>query len=89
GLACLNEMKDEPAGPLTLTTTTGFGSAWLSSRLHKFHDLHPEIEVTLLLIDNEELDLRQRHADCAIRFQHPEEPRLVRRFIDDFSYHIY
>ncbi len=89
GLAGLNEMKDEPTGPLTLTTTTGFGSAWLSSRLHKFQDLYPEIEVTLLLIDNEELDLRQRYADCAIRFQHPEEPRLVRRFIDDFSYHIY
>ncbi len=89
GLAQLNEMKDEPHGPLTLTTTAGFGSAWLSSRMKRFHDRYPNIEVTLLLIDNAELDLRQREADCAIRFQHPTEPRLVRRFIDDFSYHIF
>ena len=89
GLAQLNELKDEPQGPLTLTTTAGFGSAWLSSRLHKFRALHPEIAVTLLLIDNAELDLRQREADCAIRFQHPTEPRLVRLFIDDYAYHIF
>ena len=89
GLAQLNELKDDPQGPLTLTTTAGFGSAWLSSRMKRFHDRYPNIEVTLLLIDNAELDLRQREADCAIRFQHPTEPRLVRRFIDDYSYHIF
>jgi DNA-binding transcriptional LysR family regulator len=89
GLAQLNELKDDPQGPLTLTTTAGFGSAWLSSRMKKFNDRYPNIEVTLLLVDNAELDLRQREADCAIRFQHPTEPRLVRRFIDDYSYHIF
>lgn len=89
GLARLNELREEPEGPLALTTTEGFGSAWLASRISRFHEIYPHIEVSLLLIDNAELNLRQREADCAIRFQHPVEPLLVRKFIGDFSYHVY
>lgn len=89
GLARINEIRDAPQGPLRLTTTEAFGAAWLSSRITRFHQQYPDIEVSLLLIDNAELDLTQRDADCAIRFRHPTDPRLVRRFIADFSYHIY
>lgn len=89
GLACLNELHETPIGPLALTTTEAFGSAWLSSRLAKFHDMHPSIEVSLLLVDNKQLDLCQREADCAIRFAKPEQPNLVFKFIQDYSYKIY
>lgn len=89
GLARINEMHERPIGPLVLTTTEAFGSAWLSSRLNKFHVSHPGIEVSLLLVDNVLLDLCQREADCAIRFAKPEQPNLVSRFIAKFSYELF
>ncbi|MGI9463742.1 MAG: LysR family transcriptional regulator [Aestuariivirgaceae bacterium] len=89
GLARLEELRDLPSGPLHLTTTVGFGSAWLTSRIASFHKQYPDMEITLLLIDNLELDLLKREAECAIRFQKPSEPNLVHLYSDDFSYHIY
>lgn len=89
GLARLEELRDLPSGPLQLTTTVGFGSAWLTSQIAEFQKQFPEMEITLLLVDNMELDLLTREADCAIRFQRPSEPNLVHLYIGDFSYHIF
>jgi len=89
GLSRLNELRDTPEGPLRLTTTVGFGSAWLTSRMSAFHERNPDIQVSLILVDNAELDLRRREADCAIRFRMPDEDALVQRRIGDYSYHIY
>jgi DNA-binding transcriptional LysR family regulator len=89
GLARLNELRAKPEGPLRVTTTIGFGSAWLTSRINRFHVLYPDIQVSLLLVDNVELDLLRREADCAIRFQPPTDSNLVRRYIAAFSYKIF
>ena len=89
GLARLEELRDLPSGPIRLTTTVGFGSAYLTSRVNHFHERYPEMEITLLLVDDVELDLLKREAECAIRFQRPSEPNLVHLYIDEFSYHIY
>lgn len=89
GLARLNELRAKPEGPLRVTTTVGFGSAWLTGRINRFHTLYPDIQVSLLLADNVELDLLRRDADCAIRFQPPTELNLVKRYIAAFSYKIY
>ena len=89
GLARLNELRAKPEGPLRVTTTVGFGSAWLTSRINRFHILYPDIQVSLLLVDNVELDLQRRDADCAIRFQPPTDLNLVRRYIAAFSYKIF
>ena len=89
GLARLDELREIPSGPLRLTTTAGFGAAWLTSRIKRFHELHPGIEIDLVLIDNAELDLQRRQADCAIRFQRPSEPNLIQLYVNDFSYHIF
>ena len=89
GLARLNEIRAVPAGPMRITTTVCFGSAWLTSRINKFLLLFPEIQVSLLLVDETELDLQSREADCAIRFQMPSEPNLMQRYIDSFVYRIY
>lgn len=89
GLARLNELRAKPEGPLRVTTTVGFGSAWLTSRINRFHTLYPDIQVSLLLVDNVELDLLRREADCAIRFQPPTDINLIRRYIAAFSYKIY
>ena len=89
GLARVHELRDVPSGPLRLTTSIGFGSAWLSSKVYGFRERYPDIELELLLVDNVELNLQRREADCAIHFHMPSTPNLVQLYIDEFSYRIY
>jgi DNA-binding transcriptional LysR family regulator len=76
----LTETKDNPQGPLRLTTTVAFGSVWLTARLKDFIRAHPKIEVSLRL-DDRDLDLAMREADIAIRFHEPREPDLIQRHL--------
>src|SRR5579883_480449 len=76
--AMLSESKDRPKGPLKVTTTVSFGSAWLTPRIREFTDLYPEIQVSLI-VDDSELDLSMREADVAIRMSPPRQPDLVQR----------
>lgn len=76
--AMLSESKDRPRGPLTVTTTVAFGSAWLTPRMRDFLELYPEIDLTLLL-DDAELDLGMREADVAIRMSPPRQADLIQR----------
>jgi DNA-binding transcriptional LysR family regulator len=89
GLARVNERREKPEGPLRITTTVAFGSAWLSSRMTEFHRIYPDIAVSLILADNIELDLLHRQADCAIRFRKQTEPTLVQRYLMTVQYHLY
>jgi DNA-binding transcriptional LysR family regulator len=56
----------------------GFGSTWLTQRLHEFVDMFPTIRLQLIL-DDEELDLAMRQADVAIRLRQPVQPELIQR----------
>jgi DNA-binding transcriptional LysR family regulator len=78
--AMLSESKDRPKGPLKVTTTVAFGSAWLTPRIKEFLDLYPEVTLTLL-VDDGELDLSMREADVAIRMSPPRQPDLVQRHL--------
>ena len=49
--ALLTESKEKPAGRLKVTTTFGFGVAWLSPRLHDFLDLYPDVSSSSSVID--------------------------------------
>lgn len=89
GLSRLNELRAQPWGPLRVTTTVGFGSAWLTSRIRRFQGLYPDINVSLLLADDHELDLQRSEADCAIRFDAPRTPGLTQFEIGAFDYKIY
>ena len=62
----MSESQEIPTGPLVVTTTVGIGSTWLSSRIHEFLMLYPEIQIEIKLNDAE-LDLAMREADVAIR----------------------
>jgi DNA-binding transcriptional LysR family regulator len=86
--AMLSESKDRPKGPLKVTTTVSFGSAWLTPRIREFVDLYPEIQVSLV-VDDSELDLSMREADVAIRMSPPRQPDLVQRHLTTVRYHIY
>ena len=84
----LTETKEKPEGPLTVTTTVGFGSVWLTGRLRQFIKDHPDIDVTLRLDDNV-LDLAMREGDVAIRFTEPKQPDLIQRHLGQLKGHVF
>ena len=85
----VNEFRDKPEGPLRITTSVTFGSAWLSSRMNTFHARYPDVAVSLLLVDNLELDLMKGEADVAIRFARQTRPQLVQRYLMTLRYHVF
>ena len=86
--AILLDSKEKPAGDLTITTTVGLGSIWLTPRIAQFADSYPDIKVNLLLMD-QELDLGMREADIAIRLRRPSQPDLIQRRLFTVHNHIY
>ena len=80
--ALLTESKEKAAGRLKVTTTTGFGSMWLTPRLPAFLRTNPDVSITLILEDGD-LDLGMREADVAIRMHPPRQPDLVQRHLAD------
>jgi len=82
------DSKERPQGPLKINTTVAFGSIWLTSRIKKFVNLYPDIEVSVVLADSE-LDLSMREADVAIRLAPPSQPDLIQRQLMTMHYHVY
>ncbi len=84
----LLDKKNKPVGKLTVSTTVGFGSTWLTPRIDKFVDQFPEIEVNLIMSD-EEVDLSSRVADVAVRVKKPTQANLIFKKFVNFHNHIY
>jgi DNA-binding transcriptional LysR family regulator len=86
--AQMSESRDVPAGPLFVTTTVGFGSSWLASRINEFVTLYPTISLEIKLNDAE-LDLAMREADVAIRLHRPVQGEMIQRKLFTVHFHIY
>lgn len=84
----LSETTDKPQGTLRVSTTVGLGAGWLTDRLPEFIDIHPAINLQLIL-SNEELDLTTRQADCAIRLRQPQQPDLIQRKLFTVHLHLF
>src|SRR6218665_1761892 len=84
----LTETTEKPTGRLRITTTVGLGQGWLTDKVQEFLSLYPEMQVQLIL-DNEELDVNMRHADCAIRLREPQQSDLIQRRLFTVHMHIY
>ncbi len=84
----LAESAEKPSGTLRITTTVGIGSTWLTARVHEFVDLHPAINLHLIL-DDTELDLAMRQADVAIRLRQPVQPDLIQRRLFTVHMNVY
>ena len=84
----LLDKKTKPVGKLTVSTTVGFGSAWLTPRITKFANQYPEIDVNLIMSD-EEVDLAARVADVAVRVKKPTQANLIFKKFVNFHNHIY
>lgn len=68
-LEAASEALDRSAetGELVLTTTMSFATKWLSPRLHRFAEKHPDITVRVLATD-QPLDFGRHNVDLAIRY---------------------
>lgn len=86
--AMLMDSKEKPYGDLTVTTTVGFGSSWLTPRLSEFIEAYPGIRLQLRLQDTM-LDIAMREADIAIWLQPPTQPDLVQRKLFTVHFHIF
>lgn len=84
----MTESQDEPTGPLLVTTTVGFGSTWLASRIAEFLRLYPTIKLEIKLNDAE-LDLAMREADIAIRLHRPNQSEMIQRKLFTVHNHFY
>lgn len=87
-VSSLTESTDRPKGKLRVTTTVGLGTGWLTTRMHEFLELYPDVQLELNLVD-EELDLATRKADCAIRLRIPQQADLIQRKLFTVHFHIY
>ena len=84
----ISEGRERPKGKLRITTTVAFGSTWLASRIGRFIDLYPEVNVTLLINDSE-LDLSMMEADVAVRLTPLKQPDLIQRHLKTIRFHLY
>lgn len=84
----MSESQDVPTGQLIITTTVGIGSTWLSSRIHEFLQLYPDIQIDIRLNDAE-LDLAMREADVAIRLHRPNQSEMIQRRLFTVHNHFY
>ncbi|AGA64952.1 Transcriptional regulator, LysR family [Liberibacter crescens BT-1] len=84
----LTEATKKPSGKLRITTTVDLGQSWLVGELQEFLQLYADIQVQLIL-DNEELDVNMRHADCAIRLRKPQQSDLIQRKLFTIHMNLY
>jgi DNA-binding transcriptional LysR family regulator len=84
----LTETTEKPTGRLRITTTVGLGQGWLTDKVQEFLTLYPDMQVQLIL-DNEEVDINMRHADCAIRLREPQQSDLIQRRLFTVHMHVY
>ncbi len=84
----LTDSTERPEGNLKVTTTVGLGTGWLTTRIHEFINLYPDVHLEVILAD-EELDLVTREADCAIRLRQPKNPDLIQRKLFTVHLHVY
>tara|TARA_B100000965_G_scaffold400979_1_gene423870 strand:- start:876 stop:1763 length:888 start_codon:yes stop_codon:yes gene_type:complete len=80
--------KIKPSGKLTVNTTVGFGSTWLTPRINKFINKYPQMDISLFISD-EEVDLTSRSADIAVRVKKPTQANLIFKKFVNFNNHIY
>ena len=82
------EYKKIPSGSLSINTTVGFGSMWLSPRLNEFVQEYRDINMKLNYSEDEQDMLRQDY-DIGIWMRRPKHLDLISKHIANIKYHIY
>ena len=80
----LSDARHSTEGDLSVTLPEFLGTSWLGPQIGAFHDMHPEIRLTLML-DDRIFNLGLREADAAIRLYKPEQSELIQRHLAAIS----
>ncbi len=75
-------------GRVTISATEGTGTDWLTPVLFDFHQLYPDIKVSVL-IESRAVDLVHREADIALRLGRPTQPDLIARRLTKVGFGLY
>lgn len=86
--ARIRDSKEDVIGELRVTTTTGFGTLWLTRRMGRLLTQYPDLKVDLILKERV-LDLPMREADVAIRMKEPSQADLIRRRLMDVKMQLF
>jgi DNA-binding transcriptional LysR family regulator len=81
-------MSDEPTGEIKITTTNALASSWLPRYVPTFLEQYPNISFTIIGND-QDLDLKTREADVAIRTYAENQPDLVQDYLSSFHLGLY
>ena len=76
------------SGEVTISATEGTGTEWLTPVLFAFHQLYPDIVITVQ-IENRTVDLVRREADIALRLGRPTQPALIARRLITIGFGLY
>jgi DNA-binding transcriptional LysR family regulator len=87
-IARLAEARPKLAGPVRITTTGMFATAYLTPILAQFRKQQPLIEIELI-VDERSLSLARREADIALRLARPKDSSLVTRRVATLGYGFY
>lgn len=84
----LTDSRERPKGPLIVSTPVAIGTMWLVPQLAEFQQLYPDITVTLNVQDTE-VNIAMREADCAIQVYKSSAPDVVQRKITTIHNDLY
>ncbi len=84
----LMDSRERPKGPLVVATPVAIGTMWLIPQLAEFHQLYPDIKVTLNVQDSD-VNVAMREADCAIQIHETNAPDVVQRKITTIHNDLY
>jgi DNA-binding transcriptional LysR family regulator len=87
-IARLAEARPKLAGPVRLTTTGMFATAYLTPLLAQLRKQQPLIDIELI-VDERSLSLARREADIALRLARPRDSSLVTRRLASLGYGFY
>ncbi len=86
--ARITEDDHVPHGSLKIAAPVGFGSTWITPRIHRFLKLHPNLCLTLRLSDDP-VDLTVHESDVAITVSLTEDKDLIYRKLLSRTLYIY
>lgn len=78
----VTQMQSTPTGTLRITAPVLFGSTVLSGLIAEYMELHPQVNIDLVLSD-QVIDLVQDGIDVAFRVGHLEDSSLIGRYLGD------
>ncbi|MEN8237393.1 MAG: LysR family transcriptional regulator [Pseudomonadota bacterium] len=82
------EISKETLGKIKIATTNSLASFWLPQYIPDFLNIYPKIRITIIASD-ENLNLRTREVDVAIRTYVDNQPTLVQEYLTSFHLGLY